>query len=346
MRLRHKTWRGGIGLSVLAVGLVSLATAPLALRLATPERGVDLNALCPDIADGAARVWLPSSAAPALVDQIAAADIILIGELHDSALHHQVQACVLKLSAATKMPPAVVWEHLTTDQQDTLDAFAKSGDRSADAFAKAVAWDKSGWPPFKLFRPIVDVALSSNLPMYGGNVRGPVLMKAARSRGRDVPDALRPLLERKGAMLDEAASASLRDELVKSHCNMLPANAIDSMIFAQQFRDVQLAKVTADAFVKHGRVVVIAGNGHVRGDRGVPFHLKRFTPEARVLTIIQHETATPGTFPKDAPRQDFGQLAGRLLSDVMVATSETKREGACEMMQRMMQSRAKPKASE
>ncbi len=330
----------------LVIGAIATLTAAEALRLATPERGLDLSALCPGIADGKARVWLPSSAAPALVDQVAAADIILIGELHDSALHHKVQGCIVKLASEAKPSPALVWEHLTNEQQPTLDRFMASGKRDADAFAKAVDWDKSGWPAFELFKPIVEVGLQKSLAMYGGNVRGPVLMKAARTRGRDVPDKLKPLMSGEGAGLGNDATVSLRDELVASHCGLLPATAIDSMIYAQQFRDAHLAKVTADAFKKHGKAIVVAGNGHVRGDRGIPYHLKRFAPEARVLTIVQHESETPGTFPKDAPRQDYGDLRGRLLSDILIATLPTERESGCDAMRRMMKKRSAPKAGE
>jgi uncharacterized iron-regulated protein len=73
--------------------------------------------------------------------------------------------------------------------------------------------------------------------------------------------------------LPAALLAAQETEVRDSHCGMLPESMVSPMAKAQIARDVVMAE-TLRAHAANG-VVLIAGNGHVRTDIGVPFWLRR-----------------------------------------------------------------------
>ena len=60
------------------------------------------------------------------------------------------------------------------------------------------------------------------------------------------------------------------------------------MALAQHARDAQMAKVLAIAGAKDG-AVLIAGGGHARLDRGVPYYLALEAPGASVASLVFRE---------------------------------------------------------
>ena len=73
-----------------------------------------------------------------------------------------------------------------------------------------------------------------------------------------------------------ALDDALLTELEASHCGLMPKSAFGGMAVAQRFRDGNMASILADAAPGSGQVVLVAGNGHVRLDRGVPWYLKHY----------------------------------------------------------------------
>jgi uncharacterized iron-regulated protein len=63
-----------------------------------------------------------------------------------------------------------------------------------------------------------------------------------------------------------------RHAIEVGHCNMLPAASVAPMVLVQRSRDAALAQAMLKS--AEPRVVLIAGNGHVRTDVGVPHYLR------------------------------------------------------------------------
>jgi uncharacterized iron-regulated protein len=86
---------------------------------------------------------------------------------------------------------------------------------------------------------------------------------------------------------------------VEGHCGKRPgAKVLAGMIEAQRARDARMAAVLAS----HAPSVLIAGNGHARRDRGVPFYLA-----GGVLSIAFVEVEADKETPQDYA-QDFDYL--------------------------------------
>jgi hypothetical protein len=77
---------------------------------------------------------------------------------------------------------------------------------------------------------------------------------------------------------------SLQDELRAAHCGQVPGHVVIGMMRVQRARDAMMADRLA-ATSGRGGGVLIAGNAHVRRDRGVPWYLARLRPDARTVSI-------------------------------------------------------------
>ncbi|NNK77697.1 MAG: ChaN family lipoprotein [Litoreibacter sp.] len=207
-----------------------------------------------------------------------AADIYVIGEVHDNPVHHENQAAAI----AALAPSAVVFEMLSPEQA----AAGQDVDRAdAQALEEALSWSAARWLDFALYYPIF--ARSGTARIYGAAlpadlVRGAIGAGAAAQFGAD---AAAYGLDQE---LEEEEQSRRNTAQAVSHCNALPEEMIPGMVEAQRLRDAGFARTTLKALEETGGpVVVITGNGHARKDWGMPRFLRRILPEARILSIGQ-----------------------------------------------------------
>ncbi len=81
-----------------------------------------------------------------LLRELAAAQFILLGEVHDNPEHHRLQADLLRALIARGRRPALAMEQFDREFQPTIDAALTRPDVSADALATAGEFDRKGWP--------------------------------------------------------------------------------------------------------------------------------------------------------------------------------------------------------
>ena len=337
---RSRVWRRAVGCGLSGfIGLVSLFGSPAAIAglpgcdpapaaNGAPTHPLACHALS---ADGAELDWA------ALVAKVAAAPVALLGEVHDNPHHHRIRAqLVLALEARRNdgPRPGLVLEHIRVDQDLALSSFRALDRRqrreAADLFT-ALDWDNSGWPARAVFQPILDAALDAEWPLIPGNLERSSVRAVARQGLAAVPaDEVQRL--GLGEPLPDPAQADLLDELEASHCGLLPRAAFGGMADAQRYRDAHMAQALVDAQATHGRAILLAGNGHVRLDRGVPWHVRRLKPGLAVLSVMLLEVddgkQTAGAY---APRRPDGET----VADVVVLTPPVVRPDPCiEMRQR------------
>jgi uncharacterized iron-regulated protein len=130
--------------------------------------------------------------------------------------------------------------------------------------------------------------------------------------------------------LDTALNAALLDELYDGHCQMLDRSKLDPMANVQRLRDAMLAANVKTARPSNGVAVLIAGNGHVRKDRGVPLYLAG--DNARVLALMHLEVSDGATDPLAlVPKSPDGAPA----ADYVVFTPGAERGDPCEVFRKM-----------
>jgi uncharacterized iron-regulated protein len=231
-----------------------------------------------------------------LLAHVQTAGIVLVGESHDNPDHHRLQARLLQAFATTHDAPAVVFEMLDRDQQSAVDASLAAHPGDADALAKAVRWESSGWPPWSLYRPVFEAALAAHATILAAGIDRSNAMRIAHDGIAAYDPALVAPFALDGALPPDE-QASMRREMSEVHCGLLPESMLDSMVLVQRARDALLAERLHEG-TDHGRgALLIAGAGHVRRDRGVPAQLAR-AYGTRALAIGLVPVKTQDTTPE------------------------------------------------
>src|SRR5690606_15252765 len=114
---------------------------------------------------------------------------------------------------------------------------------------------------------------------------------------------------------------------------------LTTMADAQRYRDAYMAHQLIDAAKTYQGAVLLAGNGHVRADRGVPWHLARMAPGKRVLVVLFEQATADGTETLAYASRD---LDGKPMADFVVVTPRVERPDPCLAMKKRFS--APPKA--
>jgi len=212
----------------------------------------------------AANAPSPDTLAAAVKDR----RVVLLGEVHDNGTQHALRLAAVRLLVESGARPAIAFEQFDRERQADIDRARREQPRDADFLITAAGGAKS-WR-WEFYRPFVQLALDNDLPIVAANL----------SR----KDAMRLATEGWPAIFEASAQASLaldhlpeafrrahEQAVATGHCNLLPPDALPAMARAQIGRDLVLAQ-SIRPYIGRG-VVLLAGNGHVRRDIGVPFWL-------------------------------------------------------------------------
>jgi uncharacterized iron-regulated protein len=251
-----------------------------------------------------------------LLGRLAAADFVLLGELHDNAIHHQTRGALITASASRR--PAIVFEQFAASSGPIAPPAAGE---SLESWLDAHGFDRTGWK-WPLHAPVVAAALASGRAIWGSGVPREALRSVVRDGPSAAPEDLRRLMEQ--SPLDHAARAAIDSELVVGHCGQLPEAMIPGMRTAQEVRDASMTRALLLASVT-GPAWLIAGNGHVRTDVAVPRLLRNAAPGRRILVVGLLEREAGGALPGQADRRGY---------DLIIVTPPAVRNDPCASLRR------------
>ena len=225
--------------------------------------------------------------------------VVLLGEVHDNAAQHRLRLEAFKALLATGARPALLMEQFDRSQQVIIDSNRPG---TADRLISA-AKTGGGWR-WDFYRPFIALALQHGLPIVAANV--------SRDEARVI--MRRGLAE---AGFDPAVPADIAAEtaanIEASHCGLLDRPTAQRMALAQIARDQFMARMV-EAHAARG-AVLLAGNGHVRNDIGVPRWLTAATRlRTQSIGLLEEGGTAPGSFdrvvitsrqPRPDPCDDF-----------------------------------------
>jgi uncharacterized iron-regulated protein len=266
-----------------------------------------------------------------VVAAITRARYVLLGEKHDNPDHHALQARMIRALTAAGRTQVVAFEMFTPSQAGVLARYLAAHPREAAGIGEAVNWNASGWPAWAMYEPIAQAALDAGLPIVAANLDD----ERVRSVGRQGVAALDAAFVRRHG-LDQPLAADVREamaeEIRDSHCGHAPEDRVGAMIGVQRARDARMAEVLLTASGNDG-AVLIAGDGHVRHDYGVPAYVRRIDPGARTVSI--------GFVEVDPKRTDVESYAerfgGRLPFDYVWFTPAVDDEDPCEKFRKSLE---------
>jgi uncharacterized iron-regulated protein len=158
------------------------------------------------------------------------------------------------------------------DLQRAADAFVRSGSTDVDELGRVLEWDQRGWPAWSTYRPIFEVVVAAHLKIVATGLSHDQARHLVREGPGSLPEEIAERV--KLLPLEPALAASLDDEIKSAHCGMLPDAMVPPMSIAQRVKDALMASMMQTNATPDG-AVLIAGNGHVRSDRGVPIYLRK-----------------------------------------------------------------------
>ncbi|RZA10604.1 MAG: hypothetical protein EOP10_34475, partial [Proteobacteria bacterium] len=97
----------------------------------------------------------------------ASANIILLGEQHDNPVHHQIQNEILQKLGRDNRLKAVVFEQIDWTEQGVL---SQLNPGNLERLPKSIEWDKSGWPPYEIYKPLSATAVEYKATVIAGGL--------------------------------------------------------------------------------------------------------------------------------------------------------------------------------
>ncbi len=208
-----------------------------------------------------------------LVQRLADAPRVLVGEKHDNPDHHRLQLWLLRALESRRPQGSLLLEMLEPRQQALVDAQKGKVSPAAD-LPKALDW-QPGWN-WALYGPIVREALAQPYPLLAANLSPEEVRRAYRQ-----PET--PPGERSNA---PAVVQALLAQVRAGHCNLLPESQLPAMLAVQQQRDRRIAERLLAA---PQPALLLTGSYHARKDLGVPLHLADLGANAEGTVLLLAE---------------------------------------------------------
>ncbi len=204
-----------------------------------------------------------------LIEKLKRANYILLGEFHDNASHHQLRGdLILRLNQSKQ---TVVVEYLLAGKEvqfsgSTLESLHTAGFNSK-------AW------PWLIYGPLFEQLRISQRSIVGSNLDRSISKAIFSGENNPIPSALK--VDYQKSSLSVPAMAALEQDLIEGHCGKLPPAYLKPMMLVQRLTDISMARV----LLERSSGILLAGNGHIRKDYGVPQVLKAVAPHQSVVNI-------------------------------------------------------------
>lgn len=253
----------------------------------------------------------------ALLLRLQGADFVLLGEVHDNATQHQLRAGLIGASASRK--PAIVFEQFPWGADSVLQMQPTS---PVEDWLDRAGFDRKNWH-WPLHQPLVDVTVQYDLQRYGSQLNRDRLRPIMQGGPSAAPAPLGEMMIQ--VPLSEAGAQALVQTLAEGHCGELPQEMVPMMRLAQEARDAAMTEALLRAAQGGHPAWLIAGNGHVGRDYGVPRFLAQLAPGKQVVVVGFLEREPDGALPSEAERSVY---------DVVWITERAEREDPCLAMRK------------
>lgn len=227
-----------------------------------------------------------------LFDRMTRADYLLLGEIHDNIVHHDIQREIIENLAGRGRRVSVSFEMIDLDQGEGLQ---KKAFTSADALVDYLEDSNPGWGYRKYYAGVIRSAFDAGYQILPANIERGKLMEMTRG-GTAIDPGVRQMLDQ--VALTEHDLAHAREDIADSHCGYLVESMVPPMVAAQRFRDavMALSMINSDTDLR----VLVAGTGHARKDRGVPRFVRARDPDATTISLgimeVSEDASTLGPY--------------------------------------------------
>jgi uncharacterized iron-regulated protein len=244
---------------------------------------------------------------PELEKKLRTARFVLLGEVHDNAGHHRLQRELVAALLRDGRRPAIAMEQFDRDHQSAVERVRAARTRDSEQIKKAGRFNDKGWN-WSWYEPIVRLALDHDLPLLAANLSRTDAFRLSSAGIAAVLDAQTVTALNLNVPLPDAAQRNLEQAIADGHCGKAPPSMLPGIVTAQRTRDALMAQALGRQSA--AGAVLIAGNGHVRRDFGVPVYLAQYPGGEDVIAVGLIETRPDEISPADyygsgSPEYDF-----------------------------------------
>jgi uncharacterized iron-regulated protein len=255
-----------------------------------------------------------------LLARINAANVLLLGEIHDNPQHHELQQKLLNARIASGARPAVMMEQLNAESQPALDQ-ALAGSKRDEVLSSVTKLIK--FTDWKFYRPFLVIAVDNKLPVIAANISNQQLQPVIWNgfAAYDAGDLKRLAVEQ---VWSESREKYLARNMGGAHCGQLKDELRAGLSRSQRLRDALMAD---SAMSSIGRGIVgIVGSSHARRDIGLPLYFAARAPLVRIFSIgfveVHPRKTDPSTYEVDS-------ATGEAPFDVIWFTPRVDRPDPC-----------------
>ena len=224
-----------------------------------------------------------------IIPKLLASRIIYIGEKHDKFAHHINQLLVIKKMHAAGYKLAVGMEMFQRPAQQVVnDYFAGRIDERI--FLQKSEYFTRWKYDYNLYKPIIDYLKQQNIPLVALNIKGDITRKVAREGVHSLPDKKKKQLPSSMDFSNEQYRKDL-NKVFTFHSEQQELQDFNYFLQAQTLWDEGMAE-SAHQFLANNperKLVLLAGNGHVRHKYGIPERLYRRNNEPFTVVVQDEE---------------------------------------------------------
>jgi len=270
-----------------------------------------------------------------LMEKSVGSDFLLLGETHDNPVHHRYQAWVIDGLQSHKHSAMVAFEMISR-QQGTFIADRRYD--SVELLLAALEHVPSNWQYDPHYLPLFKSAISAGFEIRAASLDKENIRAIGSKGEQEISAPIKTVLDYNALTAEQ--EASLRKEIIGSHCGMEHEGMVSAMMLTQRVKDAVMMDsllASTDAGVK--TKVLVAGSGHARKDWGVPKYLAQSRSNANIVSIAWLEVVLDADVVADYA-QRWG--AGPLPFDYVWFTPRNDRPDPCEQFRRHMEKRQSP----
>lgn len=247
-----------------------------------------------------------------MVAELAQADVVVLGEEHDSDGVHALQLQVTEALVEARGDVVISMEMFERPAQASLDRYLE-GAISEEAFLAG----SSPWPNYaEHYRGVIELAKAKGLPVLAGNAHRPLASKVARegtAAAQGDPWAARQVIPM-GGRYEELFHEVMNQ--MAGHGHEMPREALARMFEAQCLKDEAMAEAITDHLAERApeRPLVVHWCGRFHSDFGLGTveRIARRRPDLRIA-VVSGRKRSSGDYDAeaDAGRGDFLWITAR-----------------------------------
>jgi aminopeptidase N len=224
-----------------------------------------------------------------IIPRLLTSRIVYIGEIHNQYAHHMNQLKVIKKIHEAGYQLAVGMEMFQQPFQHAVDDYL-AGRIDEYSFLKKTEYYSRWRYDYNLYKPIIDYLKQQHIPLVALNVQGDITSKVAREGIYGLPETEKKQLPSAMDFSNEAYRKDLR-EVFAVHNKDEDIKNFNYFLQAQLLWDEGMAECANRFLINHPgfKMVILAGNGHVRYKYGIPERLYRRNHEPFVVVVQDEE---------------------------------------------------------